>query len=115
MVVDQFDNKAKVGILIYPEGKVGMMLTHPEWHLTKGQVVSMSIEIDGRKFQGRAAAADENTLNVDSIGKELAKAFYNGRSGRIVVGQYELQMTNLANAAAAIDDVPRYRRRTAER
>jgi hypothetical protein len=42
---------------------------------------------------------------VDGASKELLKALYNGRKGRIEVGEYSFDMTNLADAAAAIDDV----------
>jgi hypothetical protein len=109
MIVDQFDNNAKFAILVYPEGKVGLMLSHPDWHLTKGQQVQMTINIDGHVFKGTAVAGDGSVLEVDGVSKELATAFYKGQKGRIEVGQYKFDMTNLADAAAAIDDVIHYK------
>jgi hypothetical protein len=64
------------------------MLSHPDWHLTKGQQVQMTINIDRHVFKGTAVAGDESVLEVDGIGKELATALYKGQTGRIEVGQY---------------------------
>src|SRR5215471_16852280 len=56
MIYDQFDNGAKFVILAYPEGKFGLLLTHPEWRLRAGQRVEMSIRIDGDVYKGKAVA-----------------------------------------------------------
>jgi hypothetical protein len=105
MVYDQFDNGAKFAILAYPEGKFGLLLSHPEWHLKAGQGAELSISIDGDVYKGKAVVNDNGMLEVDGVSKELLKALYNGRKGRIEVGGYSFDMTNLADAAAAIDDV----------
>jgi hypothetical protein len=105
MIYDQFDNGAKFAILAYPEGKLGLLLTHPEWRLRAGQRVEMSIRIDGDVYKGKAVANENGMLEVDGVSKELLKALYNGRTARIEVGEYRFDMTNLADAAAAIDDV----------
>ena len=105
MVYDQFDNGAKFAILFYPEGKFGLLMGHPEWHLKAGQQASMTVRIDGDVYTGKAVANDNGLLEVDGVSKELLKALYNGRKGRIEVGDYSFDMTNLADAAAAIDDV----------
>ncbi|MBV8186366.1 MAG: hypothetical protein JO339_03930 [Alphaproteobacteria bacterium] len=105
MIYDQFDNGAKFAILAYPEGKFGLLLSHPEWHLKAGQPAEMSIRIDGDVYKGKAVANENGMLEVDGVSKDLLKALYNGRKGRIEVGEYGFDMTNLADAAAAIDDV----------
>ena len=106
MVYDQFDNGAKFAILIYPEGnKFGLLLSHPEWHLKAGQQASMTVRIDGDVYKGKAVANENGFLEVDGVSKDLLKALYNGRKGRIEVGEYGFDMTNLADAAAAIDEV----------
>ena len=104
MIVDEFPNGAKFAILAYPQGGFGLLLTHPEWHLKKGQRADMSIEIDGEVYTGKAVVNDKGLLEVEGVSKDLLKALYNGRKGRIEVGEYSFTMSNLADAAAAIDD-----------
>jgi hypothetical protein len=103
MIVDEFDNGAKFAILAYPEGKIGLLLSHPDWHLKRGQQVEMVVRIDGEVFGGSAGF-----LEVDGVSKALVAALYRGRKDRIEFADYRFDMTNLANAAAAIDDVVRY-------
>jgi hypothetical protein len=105
MIYDQFDNGAKFAILAYPEGKFGLLLSHPEWHFKAGQRPELSISIDGDVYKGKAVVNENGMLEVDGVSKDLLKALYNGRKGRIEVGEYSFDMTNLADAAAAIDDV----------
>jgi hypothetical protein len=64
----------------------------------------MSIEIDGEVYTGKAVVNDKGLLEVEGVSKDLLKALYNGRKGRIEVGEYSFTMSNLADAAAAIDD-----------
>ena len=103
MIVDEFANGSKFAILAYPEGKLGLLLTHPDWRLKRGQRAEMSIRIDGELFEGTAVANEHGMLEVDGVAKDLLKALYNGRKGRIEVGDYSFDMTNLADAAAVID------------
>lgn len=103
MIVDEFANGSKFAILTYPEGKLGLLLTHPDWRLKQGQRAEMSIRIDGEVFKGTAVADEHGMLEVDGASKDLLKALYNGRQGRIEVGGYSFDMTNLADAAAVID------------
>lgn len=105
MIVDEFANGSKFAILAYPEGKFGLMLTHPEWRLKAGQRAEMSVTIDGEVYKGTAVANDKGILEVDACSKEMLKALYKGRQGRIEVGGYSFTMTNLADAAAVIDAV----------
>lgn len=103
MVVDEFANGSKFAILTYPDGKLSLLLTHPDWRLKQGQRAEMSIRIDGEVFKGTAVANEHGLLEVDGASKDLLKALYNGRKGRIEVGDYSFDMTNLADAAAVID------------
>jgi len=105
LVYDQFDNGAKFGILLHPEGRFGLMLSHPEWRLRKGQQVDMSIRIDDEVYNGKAVVNESGVLEADNVGKALVTAVYRGRKGRITVGDYHFDMNNLADAAATIDDV----------
>jgi hypothetical protein len=105
MIVDEFANGSKFAILAYPEGKFGLLLTHPEWRLQRGQQVEMSIRIDGEVYKGKAVANEGGMLEVDGISKTLLTALYRGQQGRIEIADYRFDMTNLADAAAAIDDV----------
>lgn len=109
MIIDEFDNGAKFGVLAYPGGKFGLLLSHPEWRLTAGQSVEMIVRIDGEAFKGTAVANEKGLLEVDGVSKELVTALYRGRTGQIEVGKYRFDMTNLADAAAAIDSLARYR------
>jgi hypothetical protein len=108
MIVDEFDNGAKFAILAYPEGKIGLLLSHPDWHLKRGQQVEMVVRIDGEVFGGSAVVNEKGFLEVVGVSKALVAALYRGRKGRIEVADYRFDMTNLADAAAAIDDVVRY-------
>ena len=104
MIVDEFKNGARFAILAYPEGKLGLLLTHPDWRLKAGQRAEMSVRIDGEVFKGTAVANEKGMLEVEDASRDLLKALYRGRTGRIEVGDYSFDMTNLADAAAVIDD-----------
>jgi len=104
MIVDEFQNGSKFAIVVYPSGKFSLMLMHPEWHLQKGQEVEMTIRIDGEGYKGKAVATERNVLTVDGVSKDFLKTLYNGRQGRIEVPKYSFDMTNLADAAAVIND-----------
>jgi hypothetical protein len=103
LIVDEFKNGARFAILAYPEGKLDLLLSHPDWRLKAGQRAAMSVRIDGEVFKGTAVANDKGYLEVDGASKDLLKALYRGRQGRIEVGDYSFDMTNLADAAAVID------------
>lgn len=105
MVVDEFANGSKFAILTYPGGKFGLLLTHPEWRLPRGQRAEMTIRIDGDVYKGNAVANENGMLEVDGPSKALLTALYRGQKGQISVGDYRFDMTNLADAAAAIDAV----------
>jgi len=105
MIIDEFANGSKFAIVAYPEGKFGLMLTHPEWRLKAGQRAEMSVKIDGETYKGTAVANDKGILEVDGCSKEMLKALYGGRQGRIEVGDYSFTMTNLADAKSVIDAV----------
>jgi hypothetical protein len=104
MIVDEFQNGAKFAIVVYPEGKAGLMLMHPDWKLQKGQQVEMVVRIDREAYKGTATAIEDNVLAVDSVSKDLLQGLYRGRQGRIEVPNFSFDMTNLADAAAVIDD-----------
>ncbi|MFO1159430.1 MAG: hypothetical protein U1E60_11370 [Reyranellaceae bacterium] len=104
MIVDEFANGSKFAILAYPGGKLGLLLTHPDWRLKAGQRAGISVKVDGEVFKGTAVANEQGLLEVDGVAKDLLKAIYRGRKGRIEVGDYSFDMTNLADAAAVIDD-----------
>jgi hypothetical protein len=108
MIVDEFDNGAKFAILAYPEGKIGLLLSHPDWRLKRGQQIELTVRIDGEVFKGTAVINEKGFLEVDGVGKAFVAALYRGRKGQIEVGDYRFDMTNLADAAAAIDDLVRY-------
>lgn len=105
MIIDEFANGSKFAIVAYPEGKFGLMLTHPEWRLKAGQRAEMSVKIDGETYKGTAVANDKGILEVDGCSKEMLKALYGGRQGRIEVGDYSFTMTNLSDAKSVIDAV----------
>lgn len=105
MVVDEFANGSKFAILAHPDGKFGLMLMHPEWRLKPGQRAEMTVKIDGEVYKGTAVANDKGILEVDGCSKEMVKALYDGRQGRIEVGDYSFTMTNLADAKAVFDAV----------
>jgi hypothetical protein len=105
MIIDQFANGSRFAIVAYPEGKFGLMLMHPEWRLKAGYRAEMTVKIDGEVYKGVAVANDKGVLEVDGASKEMLKALYRGRQGRIEVGDYSFTMTNLADAKAVIDAV----------
>lgn len=104
MIIDEFQNGAKFAIVVYPEGKAGLMLMHPDWKLQKGQQVEMIVRIDREVYKGTATAIEHNVLAVDGASKDLLQTLYRGRQGRIEVPNFSFDMTNLADAAAVIDD-----------
>jgi hypothetical protein len=108
MIVDEFDNGAKFAILAYPEGKIGLLLSHPDWRLKRGQQIELTVRIDGEVFKGTAVVNEKGFLEVEGVSKALVAALYRGRKGQIEVADYRSDMTNLADAAAAIDDLARY-------
>jgi hypothetical protein len=65
------------------------------------------VRIDGEVFKG-TAVPNEGFLEVGGVSKAFVAALYRGRKGHIEVGEYRFDMTNLADAAAAIDDLARY-------
>ena len=105
MIVDEFENGAKFAILAFPNGSFGLLLTDPQWRLQKGQRTEMSINIDGQVYKGEAVVNKDGMLEVDGVSRDLLKALYRGRQGRIDVANYRFDMNNLADAAAAIDAV----------
>ena len=105
MIVDEFANGAKFAILAYPEGKFGLLLTHPEWRLRKGERAELVIRIDGEAYSGEVVANENGMLEAVGASKALLTALYRGRKGLIEVGEYRFEMTNLGDAKAAIDDV----------
>lgn len=105
MIIDEFANGSKFAIVAYPEGKFGLMLMHPEWRLKAGQRAEMSVKIDGETYKGTAVANDKGILEVDGCSKDMLKALYRGRQGRIEVADYSFTMTNLADAKSVIDAV----------
>ncbi|WP_395714224.1 hypothetical protein [Reyranella sp.] len=105
MIIDEFANGSKFAIVTYPEGKFGLMLMHPDWRLKAGQRAEMSVKIDGETYKGTAVANDKGILEVDGCSKDMLKALYRGRQGRIEVGDYSFTMTNLADAKSVIDAV----------
>jgi hypothetical protein len=62
----------------------------------------MSIDIDGDVYTGKAVVNEKGLLEVEGVSKDLLNTLYNGRKGQIEV--YRFTMSNLADAAAAIDD-----------
>jgi hypothetical protein len=110
MIVDEFDNGAKLAFLFYPDGKVGLMLSHPKWDLKRGDEVTMRVEVDGSGFRGAAVVKENGIVEVATINPRVVEALYRGRSGIVEVGQYSFEMTNLANAAAAIDSLVSYQK-----
>ena len=105
MIIDEFANGSKFAIVAYPEGKFGLMLMHPEWRLKAGHRAEMSVKIDGEVYKGTAIANGKGILEVEGASKDMLKALYRGRQGRIEVGDYSFTMTNLADAKAVIDAV----------
>ena len=55
-------------------------------------------------YTGKAVVNEGGMLEVEGVSKDLLKALYKGRKGQIAVGKYSFTMSNLADAAAAIDD-----------
>ncbi|MGD9881185.1 MAG: hypothetical protein AB7F22_21340 [Reyranella sp.] len=104
MIVDEFANGARFAILAHADGKLALLLSHPDWRLKAGQRAEMSVRIDGETYKGTAVANETGVLEVEDASKDLLKALYRGRKGRIEVGDYSFDMTNLADAAAVIDD-----------
>jgi hypothetical protein len=45
---------------------------------------------------------------LDDVSADLIKAIYKGHTGRIDVGGYSADMTQLTNAAATFDDLENY-------
>lgn len=94
----------KVRAAQYPEGNPGLMLTHPNWKLQKGHQMEMIVRIDGEVYPGTATAIENNVLTVNSVSRDLPKTLYRGRQGRIEVPNFSFEMTNLADAAAVMND-----------
>lgn len=115
MIIDEFQNGAKFAIVVYPAGKAGLMLMHPDWKLQKGQQVEMIVRIDRETYKGTATAIENNVLAVDNASKDLLQTLYRGRQGRIEVPNFSFDMTNLADAAAVIDDTLARLKTTASR
>jgi hypothetical protein len=109
MIADEFDIGAKFAVFADPEGSIGLLLSHPEWRLGRGQPVQMTVRIDGQVFRGMAVPDEKSFLEVDGVSKAFLLALYRGQQGRIEIAHYRFDMTNLADAAAAIDDLERYK------
>jgi hypothetical protein len=59
-IIDEFGNGAKLMVLIAPNGKLGLLLSHPDWRLKQGQQAEMTIRIDGD--DGRLPAPPEDRV-----------------------------------------------------
>jgi len=108
LVIDEFEDGSHFAIVDRADGKFGLVLSSPRWHLTKGMRLRMTINIDGRVFSGDVQVISETMLALDDVGKEFVVALYGGQRATIEVGQYSAEVTQLADAAAAIDDAVRY-------
>lgn len=115
MIVDEFDNGSKFAVLFYPDGKLGLMISHPNWEFKPGQEVQMTFEVDGDGFRGTATINAKGMLEVDGVNKRVLETLYRGRKALINVGGYRFEMTKLADAAAAIDALMQYQQQTASR
>jgi len=100
VIVDEFNNGARFAIVAHADGRFGLMLSHPEWRLKQGQRASMKVTIDGETFQGTAVANGHGMLEIPDASKDMLKTLFRGRQGRIEVGDYSFDMTNLADATA---------------
>jgi hypothetical protein len=107
-IIDEFGNGAKLIVLIGSSGKLGLMLSHPDWRLKQGQQAEMTIRIDGSSFKGTVVANENGMLEANDLNSAFLKRLHSGRSGMIEVGGYSFEMTNLADAAAAMDGYLRY-------
>jgi hypothetical protein len=108
MIVDEFNNGAKFAVLFYPDGKLGLMLSQPNWEFKPGQEVQMTFEVDGEGFRGAATVDEKGMLEVDGVNKRVLETLYRGRSALINAGGYRFEMSKLADAAAVIDAVVQY-------
>ena len=100
VIVDEFNNGARFAIVARADGRFGLVLTHPEWRLKQGQRASIKVTIDGDAYQGTAVVNGHGMLEVADASKDMLKALFRGRQGRIEVGDYSFDMTNLADATA---------------
>ena len=86
--------------MAHADGRFDLVLTHPEWRLKQGQRAAMKVTIDGEAYQGTAVANGQGMLEVADASKDMLKALFRGRQGRIEVGDYSFDMTNLGDATA---------------
>jgi hypothetical protein len=108
MIVDEFTNGAKFAVLIYPDGKLGLRLSQPNWEFKPGQEVQMTFEVDGDGFRGTATVNEKGMLEVEGVNKRVLETLYRGRRALINAGGYRFEMSKLADAAAVIDAVVQY-------
>ena len=100
VIVDEFNNGAKFAIVAHADGRFDLALSDPEWRLKQGQRASIKVTIDGDAYQGTAVANGQGMLEVADASKDMLKALFRGRQGRIEVGDYSYDMTNLADATS---------------
>lgn len=100
VIVDEFDNGARFAIVAHADGRFGLVLTDPEWRLKQGQRASIKVTIDGEAYQGTAVANGQGMLEIPDASKDMLKALFRGRQGRIEVGDDRYNMNNLADATA---------------
>ena len=100
VIVDEFNNGARFAIVAHANGRFDLVLTHPEWRLKQGQRASIKVTIDGDGYQGTAVANGHSMLEVANASQDMLRALFRGRQGRIEVGDYGFDMTNLADATA---------------
>jgi hypothetical protein len=108
LIVDEFTNGAKFGVLIYPSGKLGLMLAQPNWEFKSGQEVQMTFEVDGEGFRGTATVNENGMLEVADVNQRVLEVLYRGRTAVINAGGYRFEISKLSDAAAVIDAMVKY-------
>jgi hypothetical protein len=113
MVMDRFNDGSAFAIVDPSNGKLGLAVSAPDWHLRKGRQMSLSIDVDGTVFAGEAVAADGTTVVVGDITKSLIEALAKGQKAVVTVAGERFEM-HLADAAPTLADAARYERTSAD-
>jgi hypothetical protein len=110
LIIDEFDDGSQFGFVDAGDGKIGLVLKNPSWHLSTNKRYVMTISVDGHAFSAMVPAVDETMLGLEDVSTDFVKAFLRGHRAHIQVGQDSYELRQLADAAATLDDAIRYRK-----
>ncbi len=86
------------------ESGIDLVATDPSWDMTPGQTTRISIDIDGRRFNGKGNADSSTVLRVSDLTESFVDAFIVGDWMTATLGGVRWNV-DLSGSALATDDM----------